>query len=68
MAKRTVDFIANNSKIDFTEMKIIEIPKKKDDPYKIYNLEEILKEFDGIEGISFSISTKQEIVPEKEEF
>ena len=68
MAKKTIDFNATNAKIDFKEMKIVELPKKKDDPYKVYNLEDILKEFDGVEGISFGISTKQDIEPESTEY
>lgn len=68
MAKTTKDFSSSNSMIDFEGMKLIELPKKKDDPTKVYNLEDILKQFNGVEGITFTISTKQEIEPESNEY
>lgn len=68
MAKKTIDFIASNAVILFDEMKIVELPKKKDDQAKVYDLAEVLKEFNGLEGVSFSISTKEEIEPISNEY
>lgn len=68
MAKTTRDFVANNAMIDFENMKIIEAPKKKDEPYKIYDLLNELKKWDKVEGMNFSIRLTEEIVPESEEY
>jgi hypothetical protein len=68
MARTTLDFNANNAVIDFEEMKIIELPKKKDDPTKVYDLNKILQQFNGVEGITFKISTQQDVEPDSTEY
>lgn len=66
MAKLTKKISFANATIHFSDGTIEEVPKKKDDSSKFYNLKDIIKDWDEITGVNFSISTDDDI-PEMEE-
>lgn len=63
MAKENRGFSATNCMIDADEMLLIESTKNGD---LIYDLDRIIKEWNGVTGISFSIKLNQDIKPDRE--
>ena len=64
MATKPLGVNLTNCVIDWEAGLIIEYPKKKDDSVKVYNIEKLISQFNGVEGISFSISGKIEVTPD----
>lgn len=58
MGKMSRKISFKNATLDFKNMKITEIGK---DIFKEYDLKTILKDWDAIENISFTISTDDEL-------
>ncbi len=65
MAKETRGFKATNAMLDVENMKLIEYTK---DGTNVYLLNKILQEWNGVDGISFSITLNQEIEPDETEY
>ncbi len=65
MAKETRGFKATNAMLDVENMKLIEYTK---DGTNVYLLNKILQEWNGVDGISFSITLNQEIEPDVTEY
>ena len=65
MAKKQRGFSATNSMIDFENRKLVESTKDGD---LVYDLDKILKEWNGIDGIAFSIKLNQDIEPDETEY
>lgn len=65
MAKRTKRVSINNAKIVYDEGKIIETTK---DGNMVYDLHKILRDFDNLEGVKFSIAQDVEIEPDDIEY
>ena len=65
MAKETRGFKATNAMLDVENMKLIEYTK---DGTNVYLLNKILQEWNGVDGISFSITLNQEIKPDETEY
>lgn len=64
MAKSTRGFAATKAMIDISEngeMKLIEETK---DETNVYNLKNILQQWNGVQGISFQISLKEDVEPD----
>lgn len=68
MAFRPIGINLSNCTIDFEKRKVIEYPKKKDEGIKVYDLDKIEQQFHGVEGLSFSITGKVEVVPDSVEY
>ena len=62
MAKETSKISFTNAIIHFEDGMIEELPKKKDENSQFHNLNDVLKKWNGIEGISFTITQDKEIV------
>jgi hypothetical protein len=65
LAKETRGFKATNAMLDVENMKLIEYTK---DGTNVYLLNKILQEWNGVDGISFSITLNQEIEPDDTEY
>ena len=65
MAKNSKGFKATNAMIDKENGKIIETTK---DGVNVFYIDKILTDWNGIEGISFSIVLNQEAVPDETEY
>jgi hypothetical protein len=65
LAKETRGFKATNAMLDVENMKLIEYTK---DGTNVYLLNKILQEWNGVDGISFSITLNQEIEPDETEY
>ena len=65
MAKETRGFKATNAMLDVENMKLIEYTK---DGTNVYLLNKILQEWNGVDGISFSITLNQEVEPDETEY
>lgn len=64
MAKFTKKISFKKAVIDFENMRISEVDKEE---YREYDLKAILKDWNGIENISFTISTDDEFPEIKED-
>lgn len=65
MAKNQMGFKATNAMIDKENMKIVEYVK---DGVNVYHIDKLLTEWNGVEGISFSISLNKEREPDETEY
>jgi hypothetical protein len=65
LAKETRGFKATNAMLDVENMKLIEYTK---DGTNVYLLNKILQEWNGVDGISFSITLNQEVEPDETEY
>ena len=65
MAKNQRGFKATNAMIDKENMKLVEFTKEGSN---VYLLDKILADWNGVEGISFSITLNQEIAPDETEY
>jgi len=65
MAKSQKGFKATNAMIDKDAMKLVETTK---DGVNVYSLNSILEEWNGIEGVAFSISLNKDIEPDSVEY
>ena len=65
MAKNSKGFKAINAMIDKENMKIIETTK---DGVNVFYIDKILTDWNGVEGISFSIVLNQEAVPDETKY
>lgn len=63
MAKISKQINFRNCTINFDDQTIVEITK---DETKVYKLDSILKDWDGIEGISFTLKQEDELTPDGE--
>lgn len=63
MAKLTKAINFKNCSIDFNARTITEVTK---DETKVYKLDTILKDWDGIEGVSFTLKQDDELQPDGE--
>ena len=63
MAKVTKAINFKNCVIDFNNRLITETTK---DEIKVYKLDTILKDWDGIEGVSFTLKQDDELTPDGE--
>lgn len=65
MAKNQRGFKATNAMIDRENGKIVETTK---DGVNVFYIDKILTDWNGVEGISFSIVLNQEAVPDETEY
>lgn len=65
MAKNQRGFKATNAMIDKENMKLVEFTKEGSN---VYLLDKILTDWNGVEGISFSITLNQDIIPDETEY
>ena len=61
MAKRTRAFKATNAMIDKEKMVLVEFTK---DGQNVYDLNKILENWNGVDGIAFNITLNEEIEPD----
>lgn len=64
MARRNRVETYKKAMIDYKNMEIVEI--EKDELIRTYDIHKILQRWDGIEGITLTIKTDEEIQPDKE--
>lgn len=64
MARRNQAETYKKAMIDYKNMEIVEIDK--DELIRTYDIHKILQRWDGIEGITLTIKTDEEIQPDKE--
>lgn len=64
MARRNRVETYKKAMIDYKNMEIVEIDK--DELIRTYDIHKILQRWDGIEGITLTIKTDEEIQPDKE--
>lgn len=65
MAKNQRGFKATNAVIDYENMKIVENTK---DGVNVFFIDRLFKEWDGVEGISFSIVLNEDAKPDANEY
>lgn len=65
MAKNSKGFKATNAMIDKESGKIIEYVK---DGVNVYYIDKLLTEWNGVEGVSISITLNQDRVPDETEY
>lgn len=65
MAKNSKGFKATNAMIDKENGKIVEYLK---DGVNVYYIDKLLTEWNGVEGISVSITLNQDRVPDETEY
>lgn len=65
MAKEQRGFKTTNSMIDASVGKIIETTK---DGVNVFNIKQILEEWDGVEGIGFAITLNKDVEPHETEY
>ena len=65
MAKKTRAFKATNAMIDREKMLLVEFTK---DGQNVYNLNKILQDWNGVDGITFSITLNEDIEPDSTEY
>lgn len=61
MAKNQRGFKATNAMIDEEKMLLVEFTK---DGQNVYDLNKIIKEWSGIEGVAFNITLNEEVEPD----
>lgn len=61
MAKQTRAFKATNAMIDKEKMVLVEFTK---DGQNVYDLNKILENWNGVDGIAFNITLNEEIEPD----
>lgn len=62
MAKTQSGFKTTNAMIDYEQKKIVETTKEG---VNVFYIDKILKEWDGIEGISLTISLNKDVIPDE---